>query len=69
MSVKDKRMIRLWAYMVILTASTVALLALGDREMLLVRAGKEKAAETWDPFLANVSFRQIVICGGIAYGS
>jgi hypothetical protein len=46
MSVKDKRMIRLWAYMVILTASTVALLALGDREMLLVRAGKEKGAKT-----------------------
>ena len=45
-----------WAYMVILTASTVALLMLGDREMLLVRANKEKGAKTWDPFLANISF-------------
>jgi protein-S-isoprenylcysteine O-methyltransferase Ste14 len=45
-----------WAYMVILTASTVALLVLGDREMLLVRARKEKGAKTWDQFLANVSF-------------
>ena len=33
------------AYMVILTATTVALLALGNREMLLVRAGKEKGKE------------------------
>ena len=45
-----------WAYMVILTASTVVLLVLGDREMLLVRANKEKGAKTWDPFLANMSF-------------
>ena len=45
-----------WAYMVILTASTVTLLVLGDREMLLVRANKEKGAKTWDPFLANISF-------------
>ena len=34
-----------WAYMVILIVSTVALLALGDREMLFVRAGKEKGKE------------------------
>jgi protein-S-isoprenylcysteine O-methyltransferase Ste14 len=45
-----------WAYMVILIASTVALLVLGDREMLLVRANKEKGAKIWDQFLANVSF-------------
>lgn len=45
-----------WAYLVILTVSTVALLVLGDREMLLVRARKEKGAKTWDPFLANISF-------------
>ena len=45
-----------WAYMVILTATTVAVLVLGDREMLLVRAGKEKGAKTWDPLLARFSF-------------
>jgi protein-S-isoprenylcysteine O-methyltransferase Ste14 len=45
-----------WAYMVIRIASTVALLVLGDREMLLVRANKEKGAKIWDQFLANVSF-------------
>jgi protein-S-isoprenylcysteine O-methyltransferase Ste14 len=45
-----------WAYLVILTASTIALLALGDREMLLLRSHKEKGAKTWDPFLAGVSF-------------
>ena len=45
-----------WAYMVILTATTIVVLVLGDREMLLVRAGKEKGAKTWDTFLARVSF-------------
>ncbi len=45
-----------WAYLVILTALTFALLVYGDREMLLVRANKEKGAKTWDPFLAGVSF-------------
>jgi protein-S-isoprenylcysteine O-methyltransferase Ste14 len=45
-----------WAYMVILIASTVALLALGDREMLMVRAGKEKGAKTWDRILTKISF-------------
>jgi len=45
-----------WAYMVILTALTVAVLVLGDRELLLVRASKEEGAKTWDPFLARVSF-------------
>ena len=61
-----------WAYMVILTASTVALLVLGDREMLLVRAGKEKGAKTWDPFLANVSFLLFwpisCVVAGLDYG-
>ncbi len=45
-----------WAYMVILTASAVAVLVFGDREMLHVRAGKEKGVKKWDPFLAGVSF-------------
>lgn len=45
-----------WAYMIILTALTVVVLVLGDREMLLVRASKEKGAKTWDPFLARISF-------------
>jgi protein-S-isoprenylcysteine O-methyltransferase Ste14 len=45
-----------WAYMVILTATTVAVLVFGDREMLFVRAGKEKGAKTWDPLLARISF-------------
>ena len=45
-----------WAYLVILIASTIALLVLGDREMLLLRSHKEKGAKTWDPFLAGASF-------------
>jgi protein-S-isoprenylcysteine O-methyltransferase Ste14 len=45
-----------WAYMAVLTASTVVLLVLGDREMLFVRARKEKGAKKWDPLLANMSF-------------
>ena len=61
-----------WAYLVILAVSTVALLALGDREMLLVRAGKEKGAKTWDPFLANVSFLLFwpvsTVVAGLDYG-
>jgi len=61
-----------WAYMVILIATTVALLALGDREMLLIRAGKEKGAKTWDPFLANVSFLLFwpasTVVAGLDYG-
>ena len=35
-----------WAYVVILTASTVVVLVLGDREMLLVRARSEKGAKS-----------------------
>jgi protein-S-isoprenylcysteine O-methyltransferase Ste14 len=61
-----------WAYMAILTATTVALLALGDREMLLVRAGKEKEAKTLDPFLANISFLLFwpvsTVVAGLDYG-
>lgn len=45
-----------WAYMAVLTTSTVTILALGNREMLLVRAGKEKGIKKWDPFLAGLSF-------------
>ena len=61
-----------WAYMVVLFASTVALLAFGDREMLLVRAGKEKGAKTWDPFLAQLSFLLFwpvsTVVAGLDYG-
>ena len=61
-----------WAYLVILAASTVALLAFGDREMLLVRAGKEKGAKTWDPFIANASFLLFwpvsTVVAGLDYG-
>jgi len=45
-----------WAYLGILAAATVTILVLGDREMLLVRAGKEKGVKRWDPFLAGSSF-------------
>ena len=61
-----------WAYMVILTASTVVLLIYGDREMLFVRARKEKGAKTWDQFLANISFLLFwpgsTIVAGLDYG-
>jgi len=61
-----------WAYLAILTASTVALLALGDRGMLFVRAGKEKGAKTWDQFLAKVSFLLFwpgsTVVAGLDYG-
>jgi protein-S-isoprenylcysteine O-methyltransferase Ste14 len=61
-----------WAYMVILIVSTVVLIALGDREMLFVRAGKEKGAKTWDQFLAKVSFLLFwpgsTIVAGLDYG-
>jgi protein-S-isoprenylcysteine O-methyltransferase Ste14 len=61
-----------WAYMVILIASTIALLAFGDREMLLVRAGKEKGVKTWDPLLARVSFFLFwpvsTVVAGLDYG-
>jgi protein-S-isoprenylcysteine O-methyltransferase Ste14 len=45
-----------WAYMVILIATTSAVLVFGDREMLLLRAGREKGAKTWDRLLALISF-------------
>jgi len=61
-----------WAYMVILAVSTVFLLALGDREMLLVRAGKEKGAKRCDRFLAMVSFLLFwpvsTVVAGLDYG-
>ena len=61
-----------WAYMAILIASTVVLLAFGDREMLLVRAGKEKGAKTWDQILAKVSFLLFwpisTVVAGLDYG-
>jgi protein-S-isoprenylcysteine O-methyltransferase Ste14 len=61
-----------WAYMVVLLATTVALLVLGDREMLLIRAGKERGAKTWDRFLANVSFLLFwpgsTVVAGLDYG-
>jgi len=61
-----------WAYMVVLIASTVALLVLGDREMLFVRAGKEKGAKTWDQILAKVSFLLFwpgsTVVAGLDYG-
>ena len=61
-----------WAYLVVLIISTVALLALGDREMLLVRAKKEKGAKTWDQILANVSFLLFwpgsCVVAGLDYG-
>ena len=45
-----------WAYLAVITTLTVSTLALGNREMLLVRAGKEKDIKKWDPFLAGFSF-------------
>lgn len=61
-----------WAYLVILTISTIVLLVLGDREMLLVRANKEKGAKTWDQFLANISFLLFwpgsCVVAGLDYG-
>ena len=61
-----------WAYMAVLAVSTIALVALGDREMLFVRAGKEKGAKTWDPFLAQFSFLLFwpvsTVVAGLDYG-
>jgi protein-S-isoprenylcysteine O-methyltransferase Ste14 len=45
-----------WAYLAILTASSIIIIILGDREMLLVRAGREKGTTKWDSFLAPYSF-------------
>jgi len=45
-----------WAYLAILTALSITILLLGDRDMLLVRAGKEKGTKKWDPIIAGLSF-------------
>ena len=45
-----------WAYLAILTALSITILMLGNREMLLVRAGKEKGTKKWDPTIAGLSF-------------
>jgi protein-S-isoprenylcysteine O-methyltransferase Ste14 len=45
-----------WAYLAILTTSSIIIIVLGDREMLLVRAGREKGTTKWDSFLAPYSF-------------
>ena len=61
-----------WAYMVILILSSVVVLVFGDREMLFVRAGKEKGAKTWDQILAKVSFLLFwpgaTVVAGLDYG-
>ena len=45
-----------WAYLAILTASSIIIIVLGDREMLLVRAGREKGTTKWDPIIAGLAF-------------
>jgi protein-S-isoprenylcysteine O-methyltransferase Ste14 len=45
-----------WAYLAVLIAVSITILLLGNRDMLLVRAGKEKGTKKWDPFLAPFSF-------------
>ena len=45
-----------WAYLAILYALSITILVFGNREMLLVRAGKEKGIKKWDPFLALLPF-------------
>ena len=45
-----------WAYLAILTAFSIPIIVLGDRDMLLVRAGKEKGTTKWDPSLALFSY-------------
>jgi len=61
-----------WAYMFMLVASTIVLLVLGDRDMLQVRAGKEKGAKKWDRVLAAVSFLLFwpvsTVVAGLDYG-
>jgi len=61
-----------WAYMIVLLVSTVTLLALGDREMLMVRAGKQKGAKKWDRILTTFSFLLFwpvsTVVAGLDYG-
>jgi len=61
-----------WAYILILIVSSVILLVIGDREMLLIRAGKERRAKKWDPFLAKVSLLLFwpgsTVVAGLDYG-
>ena len=61
-----------WAYMVILIATTIVVLVFGDREMLLVRAGREKGAKKWDRLLALISFLLFwpgsCVVAGLDYG-
>ena len=45
-----------WAYMAILTTSSITILLLGNCDMLHVRAGKEKGTEKWDPIIAGLAF-------------
>jgi len=45
-----------WAYLAILTVLSITILVLGNRNMLLVRAGKENGVKKWDSFLAPFSF-------------
>jgi protein-S-isoprenylcysteine O-methyltransferase Ste14 len=45
-----------WAYLAILTASSITILLFGNRDMLLVRAGVEKGTTKWDPIIAGLAF-------------
>lgn len=45
-----------WAYLAILTASSITILVFGNRDMLLVRAGIEKGTTKWDPIIAGLAF-------------
>jgi protein-S-isoprenylcysteine O-methyltransferase Ste14 len=42
--------------MAILIALSITILIFGNRDMLLVRAGKEKGTKKWDPLLAPFAF-------------
>jgi protein-S-isoprenylcysteine O-methyltransferase Ste14 len=45
-----------WAYAAVLTFVTLAVLLAADRQMLRVRAAREKHSKPWDPLLAGASF-------------